>query len=197
MSDDLTVQPCDVNGRFLPSGSPPPPAEPKLPTEWAPFRDRIEFETAEFLYKRNQMSAKHTDFLLSLWAATLAKHGDKPPFADHKDLHDTIDASELGDIRWESFEAEYSGEKPSINRPPWMDAPYDVWFRDPRLSARNILSNPSVANELDLRPYREFSIQDERQWKDFMSGDWAWEQAVSNLSVSLDFFESVDLDAVC
>ncbi|KAF9237764.1 hypothetical protein BU15DRAFT_88600 [Melanogaster broomeanus] len=174
----LDARPCDADGRFLPPGAPPPPIEPKLPSDWTPFRDRTEFETAEFLYQRNQMSASHVDVLLSLWASTLARHGDAPPFADHKDLYDTIDASEVGDIRWQSFEGNYTGVKPSTNPPPWMDTAYDVWFRDPRLSVHNVLSNTNVENELDLRPYREYSVHgDERRWGDFMSGDWAWDQA--------------------
>ncbi|KAF9236391.1 hypothetical protein BU15DRAFT_89145 [Melanogaster broomeanus] len=94
------------------------------------------------------------------------------------DLYDTIDASEVGDITWQSFEGKYTGEKPTTNPPPWMDTTYDVWFCDPRLSVHNILSNINVTNELDLRPYREYSVQgDERQWNDFMSGDWVWDQA--------------------
>ncbi|KAG1743668.1 uncharacterized protein EDB91DRAFT_1247159 [Suillus paluster] len=33
-------------------------------------------------------------------------------------------------------------------------------------------------NEMDYQPYREFSTDnDECQWQDFMSGDWAWNQA--------------------
>lgn len=47
-----------------------------------------------------------------------------------------------------------------------------------------MLANPDYAKEFDYRPYREFSTDDdERQWKDFMSGDWAWDQAV-RLSIS-------------
>ncbi|KAG2345489.1 hypothetical protein BDR05DRAFT_998119 [Suillus weaverae] len=41
-----------------------------------------------------------------------------------------------------------------------------------------MLANPDYATEMDYRPYREFSTDnDECQWQDFMSGDWAWNQA--------------------
>ncbi|KAF9236563.1 hypothetical protein BU15DRAFT_63917 [Melanogaster broomeanus] len=109
------------------------------------------------------MSASHVDVLLSLWASTLARHGDAPPFADHKDLYDMINASEVGDIRWQSFEGNYTGEKPSTNPPPWMDTAYDVWFCDPCLS-----TSDHIASTVH---------RDERQWGDFMSGNWAWDQA--------------------
>ncbi|KAJ8579482.1 hypothetical protein M405DRAFT_895785, partial [Rhizopogon salebrosus TDB-379] len=157
---------------------PPSPPIARPTGDWAPFRDRIEFETAEFLYKRNQMSASQIDCLCNLWAATLAKHNDKPPFADHRDLYQTIDSTPLGDVKWQNFSVQYSGEKPNTNIPPWMNDTYDVWFRDPHEVVRNMLANPMYADEMDYRLYREYArANDERQWKDFMSGDWAWDQA--------------------
>ncbi|KAF9229868.1 hypothetical protein BU15DRAFT_57787, partial [Melanogaster broomeanus] len=163
----------------LPPDTPPSPLEPRSPTDWTPFSDRVEFETAEFLYTRNQMSAGDINSLLELWAASLAKHNEHPPFADAADLYDTISSTELGDVKWESFSIQFAGEKPDVNPPAWMSAEYDVWFRDPRQCSRNIIGNPLLAKEMDLRPHREYSTHaDTRQWKDFMSGDWAWEQAV-------------------
>ncbi|KAG2153850.1 hypothetical protein DEU56DRAFT_868451 [Suillus clintonianus] len=110
-------------------------------------------------------------------AATLAKHGDTPPFADHKDLHSVIDATELGDVPWQCFSVQYSGERPEVV-PPWMDDEFEVWYRDPRAMARNILANPSFKDEIDYVPFREYDVSDDtRRWKDFMSGDWVWQQA--------------------
>ncbi|KAG1732804.1 hypothetical protein EDB19DRAFT_1896692 [Suillus lakei] len=143
-----------------------------------PFWNCTEFETAEFLFKDDQMSALKIDHLLNLWAATLAKHNDCPPFADHRDLYSTIDSSPLGDVKWDCFQVQYSGEKPDIDVPSWMSNSYDVWFRDPWEVIRNTLANPMFADEMDYRPYHEFSSSnDECQWKDSMSGDWVWDQA--------------------
>ncbi|KAG2096718.1 uncharacterized protein F5147DRAFT_747545 [Suillus discolor] len=101
-------------------------------------------------------------------AATLAKHRDTPPFADHKDLHSVIDATELGDVPWQSFSVV----------PPWMDDEFEVWYRDPHAMAHNILANPTYKDEIDYVPFREYdALDDTRRWKDFMSGDWAWQQA--------------------
>lgn len=83
---------------------------PKAPNNWSPYRNRIEFEAAEFAFKKCHMSAKNLDFLCDLMAVTLAKHRDTPLFADHKDLHSVIDAMELGDVPWQSFSVQYLGE---------------------------------------------------------------------------------------
>ncbi|KAG1830283.1 hypothetical protein F4604DRAFT_1887434 [Suillus subluteus] len=110
-------------------------------------------------------------------AATLARHHDTPPFADHKDLHNVIDATQLGDVPWQCFSAQYSGERPEVVL-PWMDDEFKVWFRDPRAMAHNILANPAYKDEIDYVPFREYDASDDtHRWKDFMSGDWAWQQA--------------------
>ncbi|KAG2340120.1 hypothetical protein BDR05DRAFT_977427 [Suillus weaverae] len=91
------------------------------------------------------MSNKALDLLFDLMAAQLLKHNDSPPFADHKDLHKVIDATQLGDVPWQCLSVKY------------MDKEYEVWYRDPHIMAHNMLANPT--------------------YKDFMSGDWAWQQA--------------------
>ncbi|OBZ74375.1 hypothetical protein A0H81_05452, partial [Grifola frondosa] len=144
--------------------------------DWSPYCSRIEFEVASLLYARQQASGGHVDELMDLWLATLLKHNDHAPFTNHKDLHDTIDSTHLGDVKWESFEMKYSGEMPEHNIPQWMTAGYDVWFRDPRTVIRNMLANPDFDGHIDYGPFREF-MDGERRLKDFMSGDWAWKQA--------------------
>ncbi|KAG2355217.1 hypothetical protein BDR07DRAFT_1453834 [Suillus spraguei] len=157
-------RPCAADGTFLPHGTPPTPAPLKAPDDWSPYRNRIEFELAEFAFKKCHMSARNLDFLCDLMAATLARHHDTPPFVDHKDLHNVIDATQLG-------------ERPEVV-PPWMDDEFEVWYRDPRAMAHNILANPDYKDEIDYVPFREYDASDStRRWKDFMSGDWAWQQA--------------------
>jgi len=130
------------------------------------------------------MSAPKIDALLDLWASSLYPHQAQPPFSNHRHLYQTIDATTAGDVKWQGFSAGYTGEIPTVNPPPWMLKKYNVWFRDPRQVARQILSNPSFSNEIDLKPFEEYSTEDQtRQYKDFMSGEWAWEQAVRHLFV--------------
>ena len=105
--------------------------------------------------------------------------GESTLFRDHREVYKTIDDTPLGDVKWESFSVKYTGAPAEDNAMPWMNDSYDVWFRDPHHVVQNMLGNPDFATEIDLRPYHEFSTEDdERQWQDFMSGDWAWKQAV-------------------
>ncbi|KAG2062203.1 hypothetical protein BDR06DRAFT_1027453 [Suillus hirtellus] len=90
-------------------------------------------------------------------AAQLSKHNDSPPFADHKDLHKVIDATQLGNVPWQCLSVQYTGEHPEHDTPQWMGKDYEVWYRDPHMMAHNMLANTT--------------------YKDFMSGDWAWQQA--------------------
>jgi hypothetical protein len=125
------------------------------------------------------MSNKASDILFDLMAAQLLKHNDSPPFADHKDLHKVIDATQLGDVPWQCLSVQYAGERPEHDTPPWMGKDYEVWYRDPRVMAHNMLGNTTYKGEIDYAPFREYDSSDNtRQWKDFMSGDWAWQQAV-------------------
>ncbi|EGO04775.1 hypothetical protein SERLA73DRAFT_68443 [Serpula lacrymans var. lacrymans S7.3] len=47
----LNGQPCTADGVILPPDSPPFPAPEKSPDDWTPYRNRIEFELAELLFK--------------------------------------------------------------------------------------------------------------------------------------------------
>ncbi|EIW77640.1 hypothetical protein CONPUDRAFT_61577 [Coniophora puteana RWD-64-598 SS2] len=168
---------CGPDGEFVDVDAPPFPLPPRAPDDWAPFRDRIEFETADFLYRRTQAPAEHIDTLMDLWGATLQKYNAHPPFADHKDLYKTIDNIKAGEVPWESFAMSYKGPRPVGDVPPWMTTSYDVWFRDPRTIIKNILANPDFKGSMDYSPYREFDASGSRRWEDMFSGDWVWDQA--------------------
>jgi hypothetical protein len=177
----LSGAPCDEDGNILPAGVPPPPRETDNgPNDWTPYESRTEFETADFLFTKNEMSAGDIDTLLNLWAATLVAHDDTPPFTNHDELYATIDATPLGDVTWDSFTIKYNGDFPADNIPPWMTSNYDVWFRDPRAIVQNLLSNPDFDNEFDYSPLQEFDAENNHRYQDFMSGNWAWKQAVSS-----------------
>jgi hypothetical protein len=133
---------CDDRGNSIPLDTPPPPRDSdKGSDDWTPYDNRLQFEVADFLFRRNQMSAGDINFLFNLWGASLAVHGDGPPFSKAKHLYDTIDSTPLGDVTWESFALLYNGNRPVENTPAWMEAEYDVWFRDPRTLVHNLLSN--------------------------------------------------------
>ncbi|KAG8214833.1 hypothetical protein J3R82DRAFT_9990 [Butyriboletus roseoflavus] len=121
------------------------------------------------------MSASQIDTLCYLWATTLCKHGDSPPFKDHCHLYNTIDKTLLGDVKWDSFSIKFSGETPDgLDVPDWMMQEYEVWYQDPQAIVYQLLSNPNFSKEIDLQPFREYlTSSDKCQYHDFMSGDWA------------------------
>ncbi|KAG1764945.1 hypothetical protein EDD22DRAFT_978916 [Suillus occidentalis] len=128
------------------------------------------FETAEFFYIKNQMLAGQIDHLLDLGS---------PPFADHKDLYAIINSITLGDMKWEGFSCTYTGKKPD-GYPPWMDGTYGVWYQDPWELVLNMLVNLVYANEMNYWPYHEYATNgDEWQLRDFISANWAWNQAMT------------------
>lgn len=125
------------------------------------------------------MSAGNIDYLLKLWAK-----GGESPFVDHADVYNTIDAIPMGGVPWQDFTVSYNGPRPETNVPPWMEQTYEVYFRDPRQLFLNMLANPIFADNFDYTPKQTFNTEGSRQYENFMSGDWAWNQAVSLLLCS-------------
>ena len=129
---------------------------------------------------QEQMSASGIDSLMELWQASFIRHGimDGWPFLNHRDLYSTIDSTPLGDVPWQTFSLSFSGPLPEDNPPGWMKDKFDVWFRDPHLIIKNMLANPDFVDEFDFMPFREFGADKKQIWRNFMSGSWAWAQAV-------------------
>ena len=179
-----SARPCNKHGNFLDDDEAPPPLEPYDPTDWTPFTSRYQFETAEFLFQRAKMSAGNIDELLELWAAP----SGEAPFIDHVHLYNTIDAIPVGGVPWQSFSVSYTGPRPETDVPPWMEETYEVYFRDPHQLFVNMLANPTFAQDFDYTPMQQFNTNGSRQYQHFMSGDWAWKQAVGLCSVCHSHF---------
>lgn len=169
--------PCDSQGNFLPEGAPPPPWDRPPTDDYSPFKNRADFELADLIFRKDQMSASSINELLEIWAATLPENQD-PPFLNHRHLYDTIDAIEVGDAPWNSFSVSFNGEIPEGDRTPWKHAQYDVWFRDPHLVLKNQLANTDFATEMDFAAKEVTDENDTRRYTDFMSGNWAWRHSV-------------------
>ncbi|KAN0093226.1 hypothetical protein V8E55_004010 [Tylopilus felleus] len=141
-----------------------PPASDKQPDDWSPYGSKLQFESADFIFRQAEMSAGNIDRLFELWGDPTA--GGKPPFADHKEMYQTIDATLLGDVPWDSIKLKYSGDRLDGAVPPWMDQTYEFWYR------------PAYALVFDYVPYRDFlADSNQRRYENLMSGDWAWRQA--------------------
>jgi hypothetical protein len=146
--------------------------------DWFPFENRTQFEVADFLYQRAEMSGGDIDNLLRIWEASLSVHDDHAPFLNHRVMYRYIDAIPYGEALWRSFTISYTGDKPlGGSCPSWMNDRQCIWYRDPLEVLRRMIANPDFAEEFDYTPYHEYS-HGVHQFCDFMSGDWAWKQAV-------------------
>ncbi|KAJ6625657.1 hypothetical protein B0H10DRAFT_2161873 [Mycena sp. CBHHK59/15] len=170
----LNGRPCDRNGNFLLPNAPPPPQDCPAPDDFTPYAGREDFELADLLYCQVQMSAGAIDELMQNWAARPESAGD-PPFADHEDLYNTIDTTEIGHIPWESFSIRYNQPFAPGDVTPWKTQEYIVHFRDPHKVLQQQLANPDFKMEMDFTPKQVF-VDGSRQYEDFMSGNWAWQQ---------------------
>ncbi|KAF9645830.1 hypothetical protein BDM02DRAFT_3130787 [Thelephora ganbajun] len=126
------------------------------------------FELTEILYLKAHLSQGIINKLLETWSATLIPYGDLPPITDHQDLHTQINAIKLGNVPWRSYTAQYQWLRPESGPiPEWMEAQYQLWYRNPRQVIHHIFANPEFASGIDYAPHHDF--QDE-------NGDWAWDQ---------------------
>ncbi|KAJ7822702.1 hypothetical protein B0H13DRAFT_2681657 [Mycena leptocephala] len=171
----LDGRPCDEDGNFLPLGAPPPPPDHGPPDDFTPYASAPDFDLADLLYRRAQMSGAHIDELLQNWGARPGA-GD-PPFANHRDLYNTIDATEIGNVPWESFNVSWNGAHIPGDETPWKNEEFTVYFRDPRKVLQLQLGNPDFKFEMDFAPKQVFGAGNSREYMDFMFGNWAWRQA--------------------
>jgi hypothetical protein len=159
--------------------TPPPPNADKSPDDWTPYENRLQFEVADFLFRRNQMSVGDINFILHLWSASLAVHDDEPPFTNSTSMYNAIDSTPLAGTVWESFSLQYNGDDHDEDAQSWTDAEYNVWFRDPRSLVHDLISNPDFKADFDYVPFQEHTNDGVHHFQDFMSGNWVWRQAVS------------------
>ncbi|KAJ6612468.1 hypothetical protein B0H10DRAFT_2052194 [Mycena sp. CBHHK59/15] len=156
-------RPCDETGAFLPDGAPPPPRTTAPNDDWSPYEDSVQFNVADFLFRKVQMSSKNIDYLLELWAMSVMKHDDLGPFQNYTHLYETIDATKQGDAPWHWRGCPCLG-------PPM----YEVWYRDPDEIIANMLNNPDFDGAFDTTPYVHVDSKGKRRWNDFMSANFAW-----------------------
>ncbi|KAH9005470.1 hypothetical protein EDB86DRAFT_3061736 [Lactarius hatsudake] len=115
------------------------------------FESKEGFEMAELLYNKAHMSE-----------GDIRSNGSVP-FSDHTNLYVAIDGLAVGDVPWQSF--------------TWMSDVHKVFYRDPHLIVRGMLTNPDYEGSMDFGPYHAFDKDGTRVYEHMMSGDWAWEQA--------------------
>jgi Plavaka transposase len=114
---------------------------------------------------------------MEIWAASNHNKNYSSPFVNHHMLYKSIDNISLGYIPWESFSTVYTSPKPLGIISKWIEQKYEVHFHDLCKIIHNMLSNPDFNGEFDYMLFKEFRDR-KCQWRDFMSGNWVWRQAV-------------------
>ncbi len=171
-----TGRACDEHGEWLLDGA-LPPEDDGPEGDWAPFRDQLQFKVGEFLFRQEQMSGGNIDHLMRFWKESLPPWS-MPPFENHNDLLQTIDAIPYGRYDWSCFTVGYLGEESlDENCPPFMRDRYEVWHRNAFDVVAEMVANRDFDGEFDYAPFQEYH-EENHHFQDFMSGNWAWRQAV-------------------
>lgn len=179
--------PCDGAGVDLPPHVKPTPARPLDATEdnaWFPFADRLSFDFAHFNFVELQASEAQIGRGLDLWlAATLESDSQyQVPWRNAQEMYATIDSIQQGAAPWTTVKFRYNGVLPP-NPPSWMLETYELCTRDVRVLLHEQLANPQFDGKCNYVPYQQFDGTGNRAWSNLMSGDWAWQQAVSFATV--------------
>ncbi|KAH8981496.1 hypothetical protein EDB92DRAFT_1937010 [Lactarius akahatsu] len=122
------------------------------------------------------MSEGDVDTLLNI----MERSSGNVPLSNHTDLYAAIDELTIGDVPWQSFTVHYNSELSDDvgeSQPKWMSDVHEVFYRDPHLIVRRMLTNPDFEGSMDYSPYHAFDKDGTHLYKHMMGGDWAWEQA--------------------
>ena len=174
----MKAMPCDKDGNFLPSYTPPPPEDLVRPNTWTPFRSRAEFDFAHYHFVEVQSSAAQIDKALDIWAAEVMQYGGEAPWKNSNDLYRSIDLIRHGDSPWKAHRIRYQGPRPPGTPPKWMTEDYELYARDTRQVLWNQLATKEFKDKFNRTPYHQFDNKGQRVYSDLMSADWAWSQAV-------------------
>ncbi|KAH9006191.1 hypothetical protein EDB86DRAFT_3061299 [Lactarius hatsudake] len=131
---------------------------------------------AELLYNKAHMLEGDVDALLDI----VERSNGSVPFSDYTVLYAAIDGLAVGDVPWQSFTVQFNGElgdDVDETQPKWMSDMHEVFYRDPHLIVRGMITNPDYEGSMDFGLYRAFDKDGTRVYEHMMSGDWAWEQA--------------------
>ena len=162
----------------MPPGAPPHPQESAPEGDWAPFKNEIQFQLADLIYHRAELSAANVNLLLQLWAQSTSQFDTPAPFDNRDAMHAFLDSSVLGDVPWQCLET-IVPEGLDEGAPSWRRTPHEIWYCNPDTVVSAMLSNPDFQGQFDLRPYIDINANGTRQWSNVMSGNVAWRRSVS------------------
>ena len=170
--------PCDKTGPFLPDGAQLSPWNNPPHANYAPYSSLESFQLADLLFCQNQMPQDQINNLMQIWAQTLPL-GSDPPFSGAVDLYNTIHSTQLGDIPWKSFTVSYNIQDEENCNASWKLKSFDIWFQDPHEVLKSQLAWQDFVDGMGFAPKQITELDTNVRWyKNFMSGQWAWDQAI-------------------
>lgn len=111
----------------------------------------------------------------------------------YKDMLETIDEIEVGEMNWHTFAVRYTGPV-DASSPSWKRHTYIVHTRDARDVLHSMIGSPDFKGRWDKRPYRRY-VKGQRTYSNIMSSKWAWSKAVrfftfvrSGLQINVSFW---------
>jgi hypothetical protein len=134
-----------------------------------------------------QASVGTINKLLKIWAANNIAFfdGAEPVFTNAEELHSAIDESTYGGAAWREVEFHYDGHVDE-DSPPWKKATYTSHTRNTFEVVKNMVESSEFRGKWDHTPIEEYTRGRERRYSNFMSGQWAWREAVSISFCSLE-----------
>lgn len=151
-----------------------------MPGSFEPFDSRVAFDFACFHFLELKSSEAQTNRALDIWAASVLEHGGDIPWKNAEELRATIDEIQHGECPWKTYTIHYEGPLPAVP-PKWMTETFELCCRDSRKLLHQQLHTPDFGGtHFQRSPYMAFNAAGERVWSNFMSGDWAHAQAVSD-----------------
>jgi hypothetical protein len=179
-------QRLNASGEPIPSDAPSSaPPEERSAGEgniWVPFKDRLAFEAADFLYRRSRMPQAQVDVLMNLWAASMFESGYSPPFASNGGLLNVIDSIDDGVIPWEESEIDVSDTISTLS-PSYMRDKYKIYYRNPHQLLLRMLRNREFHGQFDYAAYQRVDDNGKRRYCNVMSANHAWRRSVSHLHI--------------
>ena len=99
-------------------------------------------------------------------------------FENAQELYDTIDDIPYGEATWRTFKVRYMGPIDS-GSPSWMQRTYTVYMRDTLVVAEQLVGGEDFGGKYDMRSFAEYLLEGARTYCNLMSGQWAYNEAVS------------------
>jgi hypothetical protein len=142
-----------------------------------------------------EASVGNINKLLKIWAANNVAFfdGAEPIFANVEELHSAIDDSTHGGAAWRELEFKYDGHVDD-HSPPWKKATYISHTRNALEIVKNMVASPEFRDKWDTTPMEEYyTVGHERRYSNFMSGRWAWREAVSCSRHPLGIYTNINV----